>query len=80
VTRGVDDVDRHRLTAAGRTGVVDRGVLRQDRDALLALEVAGVHHPVDQRGALTEGAGGAQHGVDQRGLAVVDVRDDGDVA
>jgi hypothetical protein len=29
---------------------------------------------------LAEGAGLAEHGVDERGLAVVDVRDDRDVA
>ena len=82
VTGGVDDVDRHRLAAAGGAGVVDRGVLREDRDPLLALQVAGVHDPVGHALGLVlgEGAALAEHGVDQRGLAVVDVRDDGDVA
>ncbi len=69
----VDDVD-------GRALPVDRGVLGEDRDPLLALQVTGVHDPVDRLGALAERAGGAQHGVDERGLAVVDVGDDGDVA
>ena len=73
VAGGVDDVDRGAVP-------VDRGVLGEDRDPLLALQVAGVHDPVDRLGALAEGAGGAQHGVDERGLAVVDVGDDGDVA
>jgi hypothetical protein len=72
VARGVDHVDRGAVP-------LDRGLLREDRDALLALQVAGVHHPVDRLGAPAEGAGGAEHGVDQRGLAVVDVGDDGDV-
>ena len=82
VAGGVDDVDRHRLAAAGGAGVVDRGVLREDRDALLALEVTGVHHAVgDALGLVVgEGAGLAEHRVDQRGLAVVDVGDDRDVA
>ena len=73
VAGGVDDVDRH-------PAPVDRGVLGQDRDALLALQVAGVHDPVDHGGPLPERAGGAQHRVDERRLAVVDVRHDGDVA
>ena len=81
VAGGVDDVDRHAL-GRGRAGVVDRGVLGEDRDPLLALEVTGVHDPLaDALGLVRgEGAGLAQHGVDQRGLAVVDVRDDRDVA
>ena len=69
----VDDVD-------GGAVPVDRRVLGEDRDALLALQVAGVEDAVDGLGALAEGAGRAQHGVDERGLAVVDVGDDGDVA
>ena len=73
VAGGVDDVDR-------RAVPVDRRVLGEDRDALLALQVTGVEDAVDGLGALAEGAGGAQHGVDEGGLAVVDVRDDGDVA
>ena len=67
-------------TLIGGAVPVDRGVLGEDRDPLLALQVAGVHDPVDRLGALAEGTGGAQHGVDERGLAVVDVGDDGDVA
>ena len=65
-----------------RTDVVHRRVLREDRDALLALEVAGVHDPVGHALELVgrERAGLAQHRVDERGLAVVDVGDDRDVA
>ena len=64
-----------------RAGVADRGVLGEDRDALLALEVAGVHRPlVDVLGWCAERAGLPQHRVDERGLAVVDVGDDRDVA
>ena len=58
----------------------DRGVLGEDRDALLALEVGRVHDPVDDLLAGAERAGLAEHGVDEGGLAVVDVGDDGDVA
>ena len=68
----VDDVD---LVAV----VVERGVLGEDGDAALALQVVGVHDALGDRLVGAEGAGLAQHGVDQRGLAVVDVGDDGDV-
>ncbi len=49
VARRVDDVDRHPLPR-------DRRVLGEDRDALLTLEIAGVHDPVDDGGPLAEGA------------------------
>ncbi len=78
VAGGVDHVDDD-LGAVGLT-TVHGGVLREDRDALLALEVTGVHDAVDELGALREGARLPQHGVDQGGFPVVDVRDDGDVA
>ena len=58
----------------------DGGELGQDGDAALALEVVRVHGAVGDDLAGPEGAGLAQEPVDQRGLAVVDVRDDGDVA
>ena len=73
VPRRVDDVD-------GQPAVRDRGVLGQDRDALLPLQVTGVQHPVGDLGAGPERAGLPEHGVDQGGLAVVHVRDDGHVA
>ena len=68
----VDDVD---LVVV----VVERGVLGEDGDAALALEVVGVHDALGDGFVGAEGAGLAQHGVDERGLAVVDVGDDGDV-
>ena len=77
VARGVDHVDGD---LAVRRLAVDRGVLRQDGDALFALELTGVHDAVDELGALGKGAGLPEHGIDQGGLAVVDVGDDGDVA
>ena len=73
VAGGVDDVDRLVVP-------VDGGVLGLDRDALLPLEVHGVH------GALLDLLVGAEDPalleqlVDQGGLPVVDVGDDGDVA
>jgi hypothetical protein len=48
--------------------------------SLLALEIHRVHHPVVELRADPEGAGLPQQLVDERGLAVVDVRDDRDVA
>ena len=60
--------------------MLDRRLLGEDRDALLALEVAGIHDPVDDDLVRAEHAGLAEHRVDERGLAVVDVGDDGDVA
>ena len=69
----VDDVDLHVLVA-------DRDVLREDRDAALALLVVGVEHALGDLLVLAEHVGGLQQPVDQRGLAVVDVGDDGDVA
>jgi len=59
---------------------VHRRVLREDRDALLALEVTGVHRPLGDVLVRAEGPGLPEHGVDQGGLPVVDVGDDRDVA
>ena len=73
VARRVHDVDLHVL-------VVDGRVLGHDGDALLALEVDRVHDPLGHVLVGAEDAGLPQHGVHQGGLAVVDVRDDGDVA
>ena len=72
VAGGVDDVDLHAL-------VLDGDVLGQDGDASLALLVVGVEHALLDLLVLAERVRGPQHLVDQRGLAVVDVRDDGDV-
>src|SRR3712207_1439959 len=82
---GVDDVDRHRVAAV--VGQPDGGVLGQDGDAALALEVHRVHDAV-LRGVVVrplalgaaERTGLAEEGVDQGGLAVVDVGDDRHVA
>ena len=84
VARGVDDVDRDATgepgVGGGLAGVPDGGVLREDGDALLALQVPAVHGPLGHVVVLPEGAGLPEHLVDEGGLAVVDVRDDGDVA
>ena len=69
----VDDVDVRAL-------VVDRTVLREDRDAALALEVVRVHDALGHVLVLAERSGLREQLVDQGGLAVIDVRDDRDVA
>ena len=69
----VDDVDRVVF-------VFDAAVLRENRDAALALEIVRVHHAIGHGLVVTEDAGLTQHGVDQSGLAVIDVGDDGDVS
>ena len=57
----------------------DGGVLGEDGDAPLALERVGVHHALFDLLVVAERPGLAEHLVHQGGLAVVDVRDDGDV-
>ena len=75
------------IAVAGRVHDVDLdlvvengGVLGQDGDAALALQLVGVHDAVHQFLVGAKYAALAEHGVHQRGLAVVDVGDDGDVA
>ena len=73
VTRRVDDVDEG-------VAVVDGGVLGEDGDAALALQVRVVHRTLGDPLVRAEDAALVEHGVDERRLAVVDVRDDRDVA
>jgi hypothetical protein len=73
VAGGVDDVD---LDVAVRDG----GVLGEDGDAALALQVVAVHHARLRDLVGAEALGLLEHGVHEGGLAVVDVGDDGDVA
>ncbi len=72
VPRRVDDVDLDALVA-------DRGVLRQDGDAALALQIVAVHDPLHEPLVRAEGAGLLQQPIHERRLAMVDVRDDRDV-
>eukprot|EP00982_Pelagococcus_subviridis_P013556 31264-Pelagococcus_subviridis.AAC.2 len=73
VTWGVDDVHLRAL-------VRHRGVLGEDGDPALALEVVGVHDASLDLFVVSEHLGLREHRVHERGLPVVDVRDDGDVA
>ena len=72
VSRRVDDVE---LDVA----VADRGVLRENRDAALALERIGIEDARRDLLAFSEDAALFEHRVDERRLAVVDVGDDRDV-
>ena len=60
--------------------VMNRRVLGQNRNAALFFKIVRVHDAIGNSLVRAEGAGLAEHGIDKRGLAVVDVRDDGDVA
>jgi hypothetical protein len=73
VSGRVDDVD-------ARAAVLDGAVLGEDRDATLALDVIRIHDPLAHALMSRERAGLIEQAVDQGRLAVVDVRDDGDVA
>ena len=73
VARRVDDVDQQVV-------VVNGGVLGENRDAALALELVAVHGALGDALVGPERAALMQQRVDERGLAVVDVGDDGDVA
>ena len=73
VARGVNDVY---LVVA----VTHGGVLGQDSDAALALQVAGVHDALGHLLVLVEHACLLEHLVNQRGLAVVNVRDNGHIS
>src|SRR5215831_4414393 len=61
-------------------GVLDGAVLREDGDATLSLDVVGIHDALAEALVGGESTGLLQQAVDQGRLAVVDVRDDGDVA
>jgi hypothetical protein len=73
VARGVDDVHLHAAPSHG-------GVLGQNGDALLALEIARVHDPVGHLLVGAERARLTEQGVDQGRLAVVDVGHNGHIS
>ncbi len=72
MARRIDDVD-------ARAFPFDRRGLGQNGDAALALEVVGIHRPLDLALVGAVDAGLLQQTVDQSGFAMVDVRDNGDV-
>ena len=73
MSRRVDDVDE-------RVVVTDRAVLSEDRNAALALDIVGVHHPLADVLVLGERSCLDEQLVDERRLPVIDVGDDRDVA
>src|SRR5690606_17339083 len=77
VARRVDDVELVGLAVA--RGVLERDALRLDRDAALALEIHRVEHLIGHL-SLGEAAAQLNQPVGERRLAVVDVRDDREVA
>ena len=73
-------VDQVELILVAVVGVVvQANALGFDGDAALALQIHGVEHLRDHF-ALGERAGHFEQAVGQRGLAVVDVRDDAEIA
>ena len=72
VAGGVDYVDLDSL-------VLHCGVLGEDGDAALPLQHVRVHRPFGKRLPVPQLGGLLQQAVHERRLAVVDVRDDGDV-
>ena len=74
----VDDVDVGGLAARWRP--FDRGALGEDGDPALFLEVVRIHRALFDALVVAEGARLAEQLVDERRLAVIDVRDDRDVA
>ena len=60
--------------------VCDRGVLGENRDAALALQIVGIHHALDDGLILAKDMRLPEHPVNQRGLAVVNVSDNSDIA
>ena len=73
MARRINDYDAHTLE-------LDRRLLGKDRDPLLALKVAAIHHALHELFVGAEGAVLAQQAVHQRGLPVVNVRNDADGA
>ena len=73
VARRVYDIDLDAVVA-------DAGGFRQNRDAAFALEVVRIHDAFHESFVVAEDPALPQHGIHKRGLAVIDVRDDGDIA
>ena len=69
----IDDIDFKTLPE-------QRGILRQNGDSTLFFKFIGVHEPFDFILTTLQRTRLGQEFVNQRGLAVVDVRDDGDIA
>ena len=73
MARGIDDVDFRSLIMHG-------GILGQNGNAALTLQIARVHHAVHHGLVLAVDAALLEHLIDQRRLAMVNVCDDGDIS
>ncbi|MPM29916.1 hypothetical protein SDC9_76458 [bioreactor metagenome] len=73
MARSVHHIDLHVLVA-------DSGIFRQNRDAALPLQIAGVHNPLHDLLILAVYAALFEHLVHQGRLAVVNVGNDGNVS
>src|SRR6185437_12794493 len=73
VSGSIDDVD-------ASAAVFDRAILGEDGDAALTLDIVGIHDALRQPLMGCEGAGLPQQAIDEGRLAVIDVRDDRDIA
>ena len=79
VARGVNNVDDKVLAVLAQALAVNSRVLGQNGNAALTLLIVGVHDAVRVFTVVTKGAGLLQHAVDQGGLAMVNVRDNGNI-
>ena len=77
---GIDDVEGDTALRSPGARVVHRGVLRQDRDALFALKIHGIHDPVIDILVLAKSPRLPQHGVHQSGFTVVNVGNNGNIS
>src|SRR5690606_23278448 len=73
VARRVDNIDARVVPDNG-------GSLGENGDATLALDIAGIHRALADALMFPDRAGLAEERIDQRRLAMVDMRDDRDVA
>jgi hypothetical protein len=73
MTRRINDIDTPLFP-------VDRRVLGQNRYTALTLEVIRVHDALGRSSTLVEGAGLLQKSIHKRGFAVINMRDNRDIA
>jgi hypothetical protein len=73
VARGIDDVD-------ARAFPYDRGRLGKNRNPALFFQIVRIHRPLFNALIVSEGAGLTEKLVNKGCLAMIDVRDDGDIA
>ncbi len=65
---------------ADRVPNLDGGILGQDRDATLALEVVRIHYPFSYLLVVAENTRLLEQPIHQRGLAVVDMGDNRNIS